>query len=370
MRHGAEGHQGGLGRDVELVAEGAEQLRHGVDDVAVLGALLVRAGEPALRVGVGAGGGAPGDGARQRVAGDAPVVPGDQELGGGAEERAVRCRHGEDGARRLGRPQSSQHRREGQDAIEVDLERPRQHDLLQGRPGLLHLLHGAGDLGAVAGAVERRGHPPDRDGRALAGVGVGRLGLGLGDRPVLPEHGVEQLVGVGQRLAGRPDGGGPATRHAAGVAGDAHGEARDHEVPGHGAGEGERAHGDGARAEPPDGVLAGDGGERVVGAARLDQLGGAPADEGQAGPVEERGGAAVELQGVGAVLERDGAGVEGGAGGGHGAGAGSGAPARVATTSWLRPPASGRMPTAENPASSSIRRRTGAGGRYATDSGR
>ena len=40
-----------------------------------------------------------------------------------------------------------------------------------------------------------------------------------------------------------------------------------------------------------------------------------------------------------------------------------GMPVRVATTSWLRPPARGRMPTPENPASSSIRRRTGAGGR-------
>ena len=40
-----------------------------------------------------------------------------------------------------------------------------------------------------------------------------------------------------------------------------------------------------------------------------------------------------------------------------------GAPVRVATTIWLRPPARGRIPTAENPAARSMARRTGVGGR-------
>ena len=68
-------------------------------------------------------------------------------------------------------------------------------------------------------------------------------------------------------------------------------------------------------------------------------------------------GLAVELQRVGPVVER------------HAPRRGArprrahGAPARVATTSWLRPPARGRIPTAEKPASTSIRRRTAAGGR-------
>ena len=39
-----------------------------------------------------------------------------------------------------------------------------------------------------------------------------------------------------------------------------------------------------------------------------------------------------------------------------------GAPVRVATTIWLRPPARGRMPTAENPAVRSMDRSTGVGG--------
>ena len=132
----------------------------------------------------------------------------------------------------------------------------------------------------------------------------------LGRGAVLPDDGVEELVGVGQRLVGRPDRGGPAPGDAVGVAGDPHGEARDHEVPGHGVGEGERAERDDARAEAADRVVARDGGERRRGVARLDQLGRAPADQGQAGPVEEHGGAAVELQGVGPVLERHGARVE------------------------------------------------------------
>jgi len=62
----------------------------------------------------------------------------------------------------------------------------------------------------------------------------------------------------------------------------------------------------------------------------------------------------LELQRVGPVLERDAPGVERLA---------HREPVRVATTCWLRPPANGRIPTAEKPASISIRRRTGAGGR-------
>ena len=58
-------------------------------------------------------------------------------------------------------------------------------------------------------------------------------------------------------------------------------------------------------------------------------------------------------QRVGPVLERDAPGVERLA---------HREPVRVATTCWLRPPANGRIPTAEKPASISIRRRTGGGG--------
>ncbi len=68
------------------------------------------------------------------------------------------------------------------------------------------------------------------------------------------------------------------------------------------------------------------------------QGGGAPADQGEARAVEEHGGAAVELQRVGSVLQWDRPGVQL---------LGHGAPVRVASTSWLRPPARGRMPTAE-----------------------
>ncbi len=128
------------------------------------------------------------------------------------------------------------------------------------------------------------------------------------------------------------------------------------EVPRHGALEGERAEGHHARAGAPDRVVARDGRQCGGGLVRGDELCRAPADQRQAGAVEEHGRAAVELQRVGPVVERHAAGVERSL-------AAHGVPARVATTSWLRPPARGRMPTAEKPASTSIRRRTAAGGR-------
>ncbi len=106
--------------------------------------------------------------------------------------------------------------------------------------------------------------------------------------------------------------------------------------PGPGEGQGSERHR--ARAQSAHGVLGRDGGEHGVGLVGLHQAGGAPADQGQAGAVEEDGGAAVELQGVGPVGQRDRAGVEP---------LGHGVPVRVARTSWLRPPARGRMPTPE-----------------------
>ena len=45
------------------------------------------------------------------------------------------------------------------------------------------------------------------------------------DPAVLPDHRVEQLVGLGEWQVGRPDGGGPAVGGAVGIDGDPHGEA-------------------------------------------------------------------------------------------------------------------------------------------------
>ncbi len=105
-------------------------------------------------------------------------------------------------------------------------------------------------------------------------------------------------------------------------------------------------------AGPPTWSSHGIARSAAAGLPGRDELGGAPADERQSGSVEEHGRAAIELECIGPVLERDGA-RQPACRGAHGAGDG-GAPARVATTSWLSPPARGRMPTAEKPASSSI----------------
>ena len=147
-------------------------------------------------------------------------------------------------------------------------------------------------------------------------------------------------LGGGQRRVCRTDRSGPAAGDAVGV------HARSPCVkrgttscPAMAPVEGQRAQRDDARAEAVDGVIAGDGGQRGVGFGRFDEVRRAPADQRQPRAVEEHGRAGVELQGVGAELERHAACVE--ARGGHVAGV----PERVATMSWLRPPARGRMPT-------------------------
>jgi hypothetical protein len=91
---------------------------------------------------------------------------------------------------------------------------------------------------------------------------------------------------------------------AVGVAPDAHGEAGNDEVTAHGGIEGERPQCHHARTGSSHGVVAGDGGQDVRGVGRIQQHGGAPADQGQTGSVEEHGRTAVELQGVGSVFQR------------------------------------------------------------------
>gem|GEM_PF-6605653 len=113
-----------------------------------------------------------------------------------------------------------------------------------------------------------------------------------------------------------------------GIPGDAHREAGHDDVAGQWGEEGEGAQGHHARAGALHLVVTGDRGQDGRRFARLHQEGGAPADQGQAGPVEERGRAAVELQGVGAVVEGDGARVQ--ARLADGLGHRTGVPARVA----------------------------------------
>ena len=164
-------------------------------------------------------------------------------------------------------------------------------------------------------------------------------------------------LGGWQRRVCGTDRSGPAAGDAVGVSRDPHREAGNDEQPGHGAGERQRSQRHDARAEAVDGVIARDGCQSSGGVARFDELCRAPADQREPRAVEEHGRACVELQGVGPELERHAACVE--ARGGHVAGV----PERVATMSWLSPPASGLMPTAEKPASRSRVRSAGAGGR-------
>ena len=146
---------------------GSQHPRDVVDHVAVLLSVLGRAGERALGVRVGARRVAPANGAGQRMAGDAATVAGDQELGRGAEERAVGDRHGEHGARGLGRPQPAQHGRERERAVERHGHRTRQHHLAQRGARGLHRRHGTSHLVAVGGRREGGGHARHRrDGAA------------------------------------------------------------------------------------------------------------------------------------------------------------------------------------------------------------
>ena len=256
----------------------------------------------------------------------------------------------------LGSPARSRRRAadKASSPLEADLDGPRQHHLAQGGSGSVHLPDGVGHHGGVALGGHGGGHAGDPGHAAFGGLRRGGA--------VLPDDGVEELVGVGQGEVGRPDRGRPTPGHAVGVARGPHGEARHDEIPAERVGERERPQGDGSRPQGLHGVLARDGGQ---GGRRLgggDEQRRAPAHQRQPGPVEEHGRAAIELQRVGPVLERDGAGVQRGARRRryrrrHGV------PVRVATTIWLRPPARGRIPTAEKPASRSMARRTGVGGR-------
>ena len=172
---------------------GAQRGGDVVDHVAVLLPALGRPGQVALGVGVGSCGLAP----RRTVPargwhGDARAVAGHQQLGAGAEEGAVGHRHGEDGAVGLAGAQPAQHRGEGERARPSStVTRPRQHHLAQRRPR-------ARACAATASATRSRvGRPRSRAvvRRGDAGRPPGPSGVGA----VLPDHGVEELVGPGER---------------------------------------------------------------------------------------------------------------------------------------------------------------------------
>ena len=244
----------------------------------------------------------------------------------------------------LGSPgtQPAQGGREGERAAEVHLHRPGQDHFAQGGPRLRHRRDGVGDHGRVA----RRVHGSAQVGHAHC---RGRC-RGLGRRgAVLPDDGVEELVGVGQRHVGRPDRGGPAPRHPVGVARGPHGEARHDDMATEGVAERQRAEGDGPRPQRGDLVVARDGGECGRRLAGGDEQGGAPPHQRQTGPVEEHRRAAVELQRVRPVLERNGAGVQRGLP----AVPAVPVPVTVRRCGWPPPSGSGRRPGAGSP-----RRRT------------
>ena len=334
MGHRAEGDQGRLVGHGQLVAErrqrGGDRLHH----VAVLGAALGRAGEIALGIGVGAGGVAPRHGPGQRVARHARpcrairssgVAPKNVPSGMGME-KMVQSGSWARSRRRTADRGSGPLRR----TVTGGTGRP----CAGWRPGAPM----AATASAHHGAVARRGH----GGSPVSPLMARRRAGAGGRRAVLPDDRVEELVGVGQRRRrpGRPRWpSGGSTPSAS--RGDAHGEAGDDELAREGVGEGERPERHHARARAPHGVVTGDGGQGAPPPRRPGPAGRAPADQGQPGAVEEHGGAAVELQGVGPVLERHGAGVQ------RARSRRRGAPARVATISWLRPPARGRIPTAE-----------------------
>ena len=201
-----------------------------------------------------------------------------------------------------------------------------QHHLLERGSVRVHVRHGPSHQVGVAVGIEVR-----------AEAGHGHLvGSVVRTGPVLPDHGVEELVGVGQRRVAGPYRGGPTVHGAVGIGADAHGEAGHDQGTVEGVDEGQGAERHHARSGPLHQVVAVDGGQDPGGSRRRHQLCRAPADQGQSGAVEQHRRAAVELQGVGPVVERDGAGVQALV---------HGVPARVAMTSWLRPPARGRMPT-------------------------
>ena len=182
-------------------------------------------------------------------AGHPVAVTGDQQLGAGAEEGAVGHGHGEDGAVGLAGAQAAQHLGEVQRPVELDRHGPRQDHLAQRwhrEPA--SAATAVATMSAYPAEVHGGRHAGD-GGVLVEGVGQARVGGG----PVLPDHGVEELVGGRQRRVGRPDRGGPTTGHTVGVARDAHGEAGDDEQSRHGVGEGQGAQGDDARAEigPP-----------------------------------------------------------------------------------------------------------------------
>ena len=359
MGHRSEGDEGGRRRHVEVVAVRLQGRGDGIDHEAVLLAILGRDGEASLRVGVRPRGGTARNGPRQGMGRDARPVTRHQKLGRGAEEDAVGHRHGKDGAVRLPGAQPPQHGREVERIMQCHGEGAGEDDLFQGGSRDAHGGDRAGDDVAVV-----RGRHGARQERRAGGAGRHGTGLvaGLGRGAVLPDDGVEQVVRGRQRNVVGSDRRRPPPRLPVGVDVDAHGEAGDDELPGVHRLEGERAERQHATAGPSHLVVTGDGTEHGGRLAHADEARGAPPHQGEPGPVEEHGRAAVELQRVRPVVERDGAGVQPGPG--HGVAChGLLAPARVATMSWLRPPANGRMPTAEKPASSTMCRSLCAGGR-------
>ena len=145
----------GSARHRQLLAERRQGGGDLVDDVAVLLAVLGRPGQVALGVGVGPGGLAPRHRAGQGVARHPRPVAGDQELGAGAEERAVGDGHGEDGAVGLAGTQPAQDGRQRQRPVAGGPSTGRDSTTLRRvAPGLAHDGDGLGHHGGVA----RRGH--------------------------------------------------------------------------------------------------------------------------------------------------------------------------------------------------------------------
>ena len=235
MGHRAEGDERGLVGHRQLVAVGRESGGDLVDHVAVLRTVLAGPGQVALGVGIGAGGVAPGarcpprggmtPGRRGRPPGSSGLAPKKVPSGTGMEKMV-----------QLGSPARSRRstaaRCSGPSSCTVTG---------RDRTTLRSVAPGSrmcATASATMCAVGRRGHGSGQIGDARVGGDVGR-------RAVLPDDGVEELVGPGQRGVGGPDRGGPAPGDAVGVAGDPHGEAGDHEVPGHGVDEGQRTEGHG-----------------------------------------------------------------------------------------------------------------------------
>ena len=92
---------------------------------------------------------------------------GHEQLGAGPEEHAVGYGHGEDGAVGLGGAEAAQHGGQVQRAGQLDVEGPSQHDLAQRGPGGAHGGDGVGHDAGVAGRVHGGGGAGDARGRPV-----------------------------------------------------------------------------------------------------------------------------------------------------------------------------------------------------------